>query len=262
MKKVIVFLVVLAVMASVTSVAFGRTMDEEKQAVRDYLTVLDAKIIKARKDGQNARLNVLNAQKAATLARWNKLKASMEVTPPPPPVAPVPAPAPVVVKPGFKHLFGWGLNTELAMQYIQDGKHSTIWGSSGLMANIILDDFVGLGKMVGGSDETIKYKLGMGGFYVYGDGGIKAVPVYAGGIIKLAPWLGGQESFLTGGLNYVVYGNGQTSGKIGGDIFYGVTADFGLGLGKTGFAVGYNVVRSNTITSKGLSFSISQPIQL
>jgi hypothetical protein len=74
------------------------------------------------------------------------------------------------------------------------------------------------------------------------------------------PW--GQETYLTGGLNYVVYGNGQTSGRLGGDIFFGLAVDLGFGLGKTGFEIGYNVVRSSDITSKGLSFSVSQSFNI
>ena len=263
MKKMVVLIAVVAFLASVSSVAFGRTIDEEKLAVQDFLKLLDVKIVKAREAGQFAKVTALRGQKAAALARWAKLKASSEATTEATIVVPVAPPAPVVAQPtSLTRLFGWGLNSDIAIQYIQDGKHSTIWGSTGVMANLILDDFIGLGQKLGMSADIVKYKLGLGGFYVYGAGGIKALPIYAGGILYLPQWLGGQDSYLTGGLNYVVYGNGQTSGRIGGSIFYGITADFGLGLGKTGFEVGYNVVRSSTITSKGLSFSIRQPIAL
>ena len=182
------------------------------------------------------------------------------IAPPPPPVAPVP-PAPVVVKPAANAgLFGMGLNTTLDGLYINTGKGS-ISGSVGVMGNLVLDDFIGLGPMVGLSANAVKFKVGTG--YVMGGGGLKAVPVYGGGIINLpAEWMGGLDSYLTGGLNYVVYGNGQTSGKIGGDAKYGIRADLGLGLGKTGFEIGYNVVRSNTVTSKGISLAVSQPIVL
>ncbi|MFA5893696.1 MAG: hypothetical protein WC903_07060 [Candidatus Margulisiibacteriota bacterium] len=261
MKKVIILFVVMAFMASVSSVAFGRTIDEEKQAVRDYLKVIDAKIIKARKAKQSAKVTMLKGEKSATLARWNKLKASLEVAPPPPPqaVAPVP-PAPVVVKPAASAgLFGMGLNTSLSGLYISTGKGS-LSGSIGAMGNLVLDDFIGLGPMVGLSANAVKFKVGTG--YVMGGGGLKAVPVYGGGVINLPQWMGGQESYLTGGLNYVVYGNGKTSGKIGGDVYFGITADLGLGLGKTGFEIGYSVVRSNTVTSKGISLSVCQPIAL
>ncbi|MFA4844468.1 MAG: hypothetical protein WC632_05915 [Candidatus Margulisiibacteriota bacterium] len=260
MKKVIIFFVVMAFMASVASVAFGRTIDEEKQAVRDYLKVIDVKIVKARNAKQTVKLSILKADKAATLARWNKLKASLEVAPPQA-VAPVPPPAPVVVKPAASAgLFGMGLNTSLSGLYISTGKGS-LSGSIGAMGNLVLDDFIGLGPMVGLSANAVKFKVGTG--YVMGGGGLKAVPVYGGGIISLpAEWMGGLDSYLTGGLNYVAYGNGQTSGKLGGDVYFGINADLGLGLGKTGFEIGYNVVRSNTVTSKGISLSVCQPIVL
>lgn len=255
MKKFVVYLVAFIFMTGIASAAFGRTFEEEKQAVRDYLTLLDAKLAKAKKAKQSAKVNLLHIEKTATLARWNKLKASMEIAP----VAPVPPPAPVVVKPAAPAgLFGLGLNTSFSGQYIYTGKGS-LSGTGGLMGNLVLDDFIGLGPMFGASANTVKFKLGLGGFYGGGEG-LKAIPVYAGGIIYLPPWLGGQESYLTGGLNYVVDGNGQTSGRIGGDAYFGITTDFGLGIGKTGFEIGYSVVRSKTVTSKGLAFSVSQPI--
>ncbi|MFA5113552.1 MAG: hypothetical protein WC529_04570, partial [Candidatus Margulisiibacteriota bacterium] len=123
---------------------------------------------------------------------------------------------------------------------------------------LVLDDFVGLGSMVGLGAKSINYTVGLGGFY--GGGGLKAIPVRAGGIIALP--LAGLDSYLAGGLNYVVYGNSTTSGNIGGDAALGIKADLGLGLGKTGFELGYSVVRSKTVTSKGLSLSVSQPIGL
>jgi len=262
MKKAIIFLVIVAFMATVATVAFGRTLEEEKQAVRNYLNVLDAKLAKAKAAKQSSKVNMLHAEKNATLARWNKLKASMAVAPAAPVVAPVPPPpAPMVAKPAVNNgLFGWGINTSLDGQYINTGKGS-ISGALGLMGNVVLDDFVGLGPMVGMSANTVKFKLGAG-YYAGGGNGLKAIPVYAGGIINLPQWMSGLDSYLTGGLNYVVYGNGKTSGKIGGDVYLGITADFGLGLGKTGFQIGYSVVRSNTATVKGLALAVSQPINL
>jgi hypothetical protein len=210
---------------------------------------------------------MLHAQKAETLARWKKLQNSLVTAPTL--VATFKAPALVVaapVAPVRRALFGLGRNANLAAQFIGDSKNSTIYGlygiSSGLMGTLVLDDFIGLGSLLRMSADTIKYKLGTGFFYMSGTGGINAIPVYAGGLIHLPRWWGGQESYLTGGLNYVVSSNGQTGGKLGGDIYFGVTADLGIGLGKTGFEIGYNVVRSNTVTSKGLSFSVSQPLFL
>lgn len=263
MKKAIIFVVMIGFMAAVASVAFGRTLAEEKKAIQDYLKVLDVKIIKARKNGQFAKTTMLKSQKTTMLARWAKVKASLEApaapAPAPAPVVapvPVPAPAPVVVK--SNGTFGLGLNTEFKGLYINTGK-GAIQGSGGLMGNLVLDDFIGLGPLFGLSADNVKFKLGLAG---YDGSGLKAIPVYAGGTIHLPQLLGGQDAYLTGGLNYVVYGNGKTSGKIGGDIYLGFTADFGIGIGKTGFEIGWSVVRSNTVTSKGISLAVSQPLAL
>jgi hypothetical protein len=262
MKKIVVCLLVVAFMASIASVVFARTMEEERDAVRAYLKVIDAKIIKYRKAGNTAKMKQLQVEKQGTLARWNRLKAEMEAAPPPPPpVAPVP-PAPVVARPAAPSggLFGMGINTCLSGQYLNTGK-GQLSGSVGLKGDMVLDDFVGLGSMVGLGANAVKYKVGLGGYY--GGGGLKAIPVYAGGIINLpADMMGGLETYLTGGLNYVVYGNSTTSGNIGGDVYFGINADLGLGLGKTGFEVGYSVVRSNTVSSKGIAISVTQPIVL
>ncbi|MCU0641346.1 MAG: hypothetical protein MUC35_04580 [Candidatus Margulisbacteria bacterium] len=264
MKKMFVYFLVVAFVLSIAGAVFGRTLEEERDAVRAYLKVVDAKIIKYRKAGNKAKMVVLQKEKQATLARWNKLKASMEsaapavTPPPPPPVAPAPAPAVSAAPSGG--LFGMGINTCLTGAYINTGKGS-ISGSVGAMASIVLDDFVGLGPMVGLGAKSINYTVGLGGFY--GGGGLKAIPVRAGGIINLpAEWMGGLESYLAGGLNYVAYGNGQKAGKIGGDAAVGFKADLGLGLGKTGFELGYSVVRSDTVSAKGLSLAVSQPIVL
>jgi hypothetical protein len=260
MKKIIALTVAVAFVVSLAGMVFGRTMVEERDAVRAYLKVIDAKIIKYRKAGNTAKMKGLQADKAATLRRWEKLKASMvsPMTPPPAPVAPVPPSAPVVSQAAAPAgLFGMGINTSLAGLYINTGKGAAS-GSVGVMGNLVLDDFIGLGSMVGLSADAVKFKVGTG--YVYGGGGLKAVPVYAGGIISLP--MGGLNTYLTGGVNYVVYGNSQTSGNVGGDVALGISADLGLGLGKTGFEVGYSIVRSKTVSAKGLSVSVSQSIVL
>lgn len=181
----------------------------------------------------------------------------------PAPVAPVPPPPPVMM-PAPKAaapagLFGLGLNCDIAGLYINTGK-GQLGGGLGLKGDLILDDPLALGAMVGLSASSVKYKLGLG--YVQGGGGLKAVPLYLGGIIMLPGDLMGAQLYLDGGLNYVVTGNNSKSGNIGGDASIGILADLGLGLGKTGFLLGYSVVRSNNHTDKGLSFTVSQPFVL
>lgn len=258
----VAFIFALTIIGAVVAQADDRSPAEKLESGRAYLKTLDKKIIKYRKLGNTKMVANLKAQKTSTIARLQAWKAEMEAgVSAPSPVAPVPPP--VTVKPvaaPSAGLFGWGLNTILSGQYINTGK-GQLSGTVGLKGDLVLDDFIGAGPMVGLSADTIKYKLGVGGYD--GGGGMKAIPVYAGGIINLpADMLGGVESYLTGGLNYVVYGNGRTSGKIGGDAYFGLKFDLGLGLGATGFELGYSVVRSNTVTSKGLSFSVSQPIAL
>jgi uncharacterized membrane protein YeaQ/YmgE (transglycosylase-associated protein family) len=46
---------------------YGRTVNEERQAVRVYLDVLDAKLEKAKKLNQHAKVNILHAQKVIAL---------------------------------------------------------------------------------------------------------------------------------------------------------------------------------------------------
>jgi hypothetical protein len=263
MKKYIALFVAFAFMVTLAGLAFGRTLEEEKQAVRDYLKVIDAKIIKARKAGQTAKVKVLQGEKQGTLRRWEKLKAEMEAQPVAPAVAPAPTPAPVVAKPAAVGggLFGWGINTCLSGTYIATGKGS-IGGAGQIRGDIVLDDFVGLGPLVGLSANTIKYKVGLG--VVDGGGaGLKAIPIYADGVINLpADMMGGLETYLTGGLNYVVYGNTKNPGRLAGEIGVGLNADLGLGLGKTGFELGWEAVCSKTVTAKGLTFTVSQPIGL
>ena len=267
MKKAIIFIVAMAVMAQVTGVAFARTMAEEMSAVRDYLNVVDAKLATAKQNKSTKRVALLHAEKTATLARWYKLKASMVTptvaapTPPAPaPVVNVTTPAPVVVlPPPPPGLFGMGVPVALTGLYINTG-NGNYSGTGGLKGEVILNDFTGLSNMLGLAPKAINYKLGVG-VADGGGSGLKAIPVYAGGTIAL-PMMGGIEPYLVGGLNYVVYGNGKTSGKIGGDAGLGLKVDMGFGIGKTGLELGWGVVRSNTVTAKGVMFSVSQTLVL
>ncbi|OGC24878.1 hypothetical protein A2291_01910 [candidate division WOR-1 bacterium RIFOXYB2_FULL_42_35] len=97
MKKFIVYLMVFALSTGLASMSFGRTMAEEMTAVRDYLNVVDAKLATAKQAKDTARVALLHKEKAATLLRWEKLKATME-TPKPPVIIRTPAPPPVVIR--------------------------------------------------------------------------------------------------------------------------------------------------------------------
>ena len=93
MKKFVICLVAFAFVAAIANLAFGRTMQEEMDKVRDYLNVVDAKLATAKQAKNKKKIDLLHAEKTATLARWNKLKASMVTE-----QAPV-APAPIIVNP-------------------------------------------------------------------------------------------------------------------------------------------------------------------
>jgi hypothetical protein len=95
MKKFLSVMLAFAFVASIAAGSFARTIDEERQAVRDYLKVVDAKIIKYRAQGNTAKVKMLQSEKQGTLRRWEALKDKMgsEMAPAAPaPVAPAPAP--------------------------------------------------------------------------------------------------------------------------------------------------------------------------
>ena len=276
MKRTIALFIAVAFIATVASMAFGRTLDEEKAAVRAYLKVVDAKIIKYRNARNTAKVKVMQKEKAGTLARWYKLQAKMQaelVVPPPPPPAPTPAPvAPVVIVPTPAGLFGWGLNTDMTGSYINTGK-GKVNGTLALRADVVLDDPLALGTMVGLQANAIKYKVGLGGVYGVDINGnrIKSIPLYADVVVGLpADWMGGLETYIGGGINYNLYGNqlnanSERTGPIGAQAYVGVMADLGLG-GKTGFEIGYGAVRTGgdpaTVSAKGLMLSVTQMITL
>ncbi len=266
MKRIIALLVMLAFVATVAGAVFARTLEEEKQAVRDYLKVIDAKIIKNRKMGKTAVVAKLKNEKAATLARWNKLKAEMEsaqATPAPAPSQVTPPPAPVKAAPSAPSagLFGLGLDTAV--------EAGLVAGMMGVSGNISFADMLGIGPMLGLSDKAVSYKLGLG--YAQGKDinskEWKAVPITVDGVINLpADWMGGVETFVGGGVNYVAYRTGQTSGSIGGQVYLGAQGDLGLG-GMTYGELGYSILRTGTsdkgaYSSKSVTVLVGQKITL
>ncbi|MFA5098184.1 MAG: hypothetical protein WC490_06140 [Candidatus Margulisiibacteriota bacterium] len=75
-RILIAALLMLALVLPLT--AFARTLEEEKQAVRDYLKVVDAKIVNFRNQGNVVKMKQMQSEKQATLKRWEALKAQME----------------------------------------------------------------------------------------------------------------------------------------------------------------------------------------
>lgn len=263
MKKLFSILLVMAFAASIASVAFARTLEEEKTAVRDYLNVVDGKINKYRKEGNTVKVKQLQGEKQATLRRWEKLQAEMAA--PLPPVAPVaPAPAPVMQAPvASTGLFGWNLKTDVAAGYYMAGSNSL----TGIRGDFILDDPLALGGIVGLGANAVNYRLGLG--YMTGKdnngASMTAIPLLFDGVLNLpADMLGGVQSYIGGGVNYTVYGSEKTAGTYGGQVFLGFQGDIGLG-GNSYAELGYSIVRSgNTVkhSAKGLSIAVGQQILL
>lgn len=266
MKKALGILLLVALVASIASVVVARTLEEERDAVRAYLTVVDAKIIKFRKAGNTAKMKVLQAEKAGTLRRWEKLKAQLESaqvpTPPAAPTTPPPPAAPAKPAAVGGGMFGWGLNTGATLGYSM-GK-SVITGR----ADMILADPMGLGSMIGLSADAVNWKVGLGGAMGkdINDKDAKAIPLFVDGILNLpADMLGGIKSYVGAGVNYVLYGSGRVSGSYGGQIYYGIQGDVGLG-GQSYVELGYSIIRSGAITNpysmKGVGINFGTQLML
>lgn len=255
-KKIVALFVIAAFVVTLAGLASGRTLAQERDAVRAYLKVLDAKIIKYRSAGNASKVKQLQKIKAATLRRWAKIRAEMmkKAAPPPPPpprrVAPTPKPVVKKAAPATKGLFGWDVNTGYSVGYLA--------GKAGITgrADVILVDGMGLGPMVGLSKDAVAWKIGLGA--VSGkdanDNTRTAIPIYVDGILNLpADVMGGVKSYIGAGLNYSVYGSSRVSGSYGGQVYYGIKGDVGLG-GDSYAEIGYGIVRSGTGVTRSYSF--------
>jgi hypothetical protein len=265
MKKLIALLVVLGFFVGVVSMSQAATVTTTtttKKVVTKKKKVAAKKKVVAKKVVKKV---VKKAVKKAAPAPAPVAPAP----PPPPPVAPVPPPAPVAVKAApAGSLFGWGLNTAWTGTYLNTGK-GKINGGLGAKAEVVLDDMFGLGSMVGLSANSVKWKVGLGGLYGVDINGarIKAIPVNFDGVVMLpSEWIGGLSTYVGGGLNYTVYGSGQTSGSYGAEVYVGMLTDLGMGMGKTGWELGWAAVRADgstpELSAKGLTLSVSQMVTL
>lgn len=160
----------------------------------------------------------------------------MAVPPPPPPPPPVARP----VAPAPTGLFGWGLNTAVDAGLIA--------GMMGLTGSVILPDPIGLGPMVGLPANAVMWKLGAG--YAQGNDKNKvswrAPHLIVDGVINLpADMMGGIETYVSGGLNFIV--GRAAGGSYGGQAYVGVKGDLGLG-GKTYGQVGLGILRTGELS--------------
>ena len=265
MKKLIALITVFAFVAvlagMVCAQADTRSPEEKLAAGRAYLKLLDEKIIRHRKAGNMAVVKKLQADKKSTIARmkvWKAQSEAAEAAPPPPPpprrVAPPPPPPRPVARPAAAPagLFGWGLNTGYTVGYLA--------GNSVIVArgDMILSDAMGIGPMLGLSEDSVMWKLGLGGAMGkdINDNEKKAIPLFIDGIINIpAEVMGGVESYVGGGVNYVVYGSEKMGGSYGGQIYYGIQGD--VGLGGTSYAeLAYSIIRSSSDAGHDVPYSM------
>ncbi|MBU0672255.1 MAG: hypothetical protein KJ732_04410 [Candidatus Margulisbacteria bacterium] len=264
---VLAFVVVFAGMVSAQ--ADDRSAAEKLAAGRAYLKLLDQKIIRLRNEGKAGLVKQMQADKKATIARMQAWKAEAEsemAAPPPPPrpVAPTPPPRPAA-RPAAPSagLFGMGINTGYSVGYLAG--NSVIVGRG----DLILSDPLGIGPMLGLADDAIAWKVGLGGALAskdINDNERKAIPLFVDGILNIpADVMGGVASYVGGGVNYVLYGSGRETGSYGGQVYYGIQGDIGLG-GNSYAELAYSIIRSGATTTpysmKGIGINIGTQIVL
>ena len=233
MKKTIAVFLAIAFIATIVSSSFARTFDEERQAVRDYLKVLDAKIIKFRKEGNTKKMKQVQAEKQGTLRRWEALKAKAEkeeaatapwVPPAPKPVAPA-AEAPKTVAPSK----GMGLSLGAKL------------GLSGGATGMIVDLDYSISKFLAGT------KIRVGGDYLTGTNpnGNDSYKISSLrlGLVYMIDMLKSDDMpidwYVTGSLLYPWKVNAGRSGSWGIEAAFGgnySVPDFGSIYGEIGYA--------------------------
>jgi hypothetical protein len=249
MRKLVALLVVFGLLIGVAGVYSADAAVAKKAPAKKVVKKVTKKVVK----------------KAVKVAPKKAPAKVAPAPPPPPPVAPVPPPPPpkpVVSAPAAPAgLFGLGWNTSVSAGYLM-GK-SVMVGR----ADLVLDDPLGIGSMLGLSAKAVNYRVGLGG--ATGNDGndktMKAIPLFIDGILNLpADMMGGIESYVGGGVNYVLYGTDQKTGTYGIQAFVGAKGDLGLG-GKSFAEVGYSIIRcgdANKRSAKGISISVGQSIVL
>ena len=241
MKRTLVILLAIAFVATAAMSSFGRTLQEEKLAVRDYLNVVDAKLATAKAANNKARVKLLHAEKAATLARWYKLKEAMENAEP---VAPAPTqitvnPTPVImVTPPAEKGRGVGL-------YINGGLDAGLVGFAGNLDY----DLSGLVTQGLSARAGVNY---VSGTNPTGNDAMKAVSAKLGAVYYITPYLpdmGMPLTWYVGGAYLLpVKVNAGRTGKWGMEAYIGsnyVVPEMGI----VNFELGYS----------GLKYADSQP---
>ncbi|OGC03841.1 hypothetical protein A2276_08325 [candidate division WOR-1 bacterium RIFOXYA12_FULL_43_27] len=241
MKKLVVLLFAVAFVVCIINVGNAATPNQ----VRAYISTLENKLGVATRANDHTRVLKLNQMIADQKVRLQAMETVPQAV----------APAPMKAAPSTG-LFGWGLNTDLAVNYVMD--KSIV----GLRADLLLPDPLGLGGIIGLQKEAVGYKLGLG--YFTGndtkDVAFRGIPIYLDGVIMFPMGM-----YLQGGINYLVNRSGSKSGSIGGQVYVGVAGD--IGLGSKSFAqIGYSILRTGDSatprSSKGFDIGIGQMITL
>ncbi|MCX5748758.1 MAG: hypothetical protein NTZ10_00720 [Candidatus Saganbacteria bacterium] len=238
MKNFVIYFVALVFVAAVASVTLGSTaMEDEAQAVRNYLNVIDAKLAKAKKTTDAAKVNQLHAEKAATLARWNKLKASKVVAPTPATIIVNPTPV-VIVTPPAKAGRGLGL-------YINGGLDAGLIGFAGNL------DYDLSGSVVQGLSVRIGANY-LSGTNPNGNDSFKVVSAKLGAVYYITPFmpaLGVPLTWYVGGAGlYPVKVSGGSTGSWGVEAYLGANYNVPE-MGIVNFELGYS----------GLKYAADQP---
>ena len=247
MRSFIVWLVVFAFVAAIASVSFGRTMEEEAQAVRNYLNIVDAKLVKAKKANQSAKINLLHAEKNATLARWSKLKASMKA-----PVTPQPI---YVSEPATTEVIREGRGIAV---YINGGLDKGLIGYAG---NVDYD-------LSAQPDQGIKIRTGLtyiSGTNPEGNDVMKAASVKLGAMYYISPYMPSIGIPLTWYVGaaalYPFKVNAGRTGRWGGEAYLGTNYAMPQ-MGTINFELGYGVLKysDNQPGLRGLDLKIGYGI--
>jgi len=236
MKKTITILLAIAFVTTAAMSSFGATaMEDEAQAVRNYLNVVDAKLAKAKKANQSAKVNQLHAEKAATLARWNKLKASKVVAPAPIIVNPAPV---VIINPPAKAGRGVGI-------YVNGGLDAGLLGFAGNL------DYDLSGVLTQGLSARVGLNY-VSGTNPNGNDSMKAVSAKLGAVYYVTPYLPNMGLPLTwyvgGAYLLPVKVNAGRTGKWGAEAYVGANYNVPE-MGTVNFELGYS----------GLKYADSQP---
>ncbi|OGC33030.1 hypothetical protein A3J90_08570 [candidate division WOR-1 bacterium RIFOXYC2_FULL_37_10] len=171
------------------------------------------------------------------------------------------------VKSEPKGLWGLGLNTTCGGSYLFNLKgQQGLLGALSMRGDIVFGDPWSTGSKIGLAEDAVEYKAGLG--YSMGSGTddqpINAIPLYVDAIIYLKEGsLFGMDPFIGFGLNFNLIGRDGKSGNLGGQVYGGILANFGLG-GKTEFSIGYQSMKigDGVPSANGIIFSVAHPFVL